>query len=1192
MKKAIKKITATVLCVIIMLGIAPLNGFVGLRFPKLHLPDFRSVFETKASAASNSGKCGNNMNWEYDEESATLTISGSGDMYDYYISSSYGDTTITTAPWSYLSETAKTVVVDGAIKSIGKAAFYNFVEITGLTINVHAAVSVSTVIDPSAFRNCSKLVNVVFPNSLTSIGEYAFEGCSSLTEITIPKNTLSADNFRKTTLNQNAFKDCINLTSITLSETVTNIVDGAFTNCNISTINVSENNTVFRVDGNCLITGTRLKLGSNSSVIPQDGSVVFIGDYAFSGLRSLTSVSIPDSVTSIGFYAFSDCYGLNNLTVSEGNTVYHSSGNCLIETASNTLISGCNNSIIPSDGSVTSINDYAFSGFIGLTSIIIPDCITYIGEYAFRNCYSLSSVTISGSVESICPYTFENCTGLTDLTISNGVTTIDEYAFNNCSSLEELVVPISVTAIEAGAFNGCTGLVDVTLPFTGNSRDATGYKAVFGYIFGFFSKSTGALVDDYDELAVDVYAKINNVQPGVWQFASKITAPNSGNNTYSYTYTSYYYYIPSSIRTVSITDVEIINIAAFMNCTNLTEVNLPEMTTTIADYAFRNNQSLLAIVFPESVTGIGNYAFMNCISLEDVEFNENIEYLGSGAFANCSSLEISFALTSKMRVGSDPFANSGIKELWISKDSNFGGSSYLPNLETVIYEEGTLYPAYFEHCNKLYSIQIPESAIEFPDLRWNDNLNQITLLGDNIPEIPYENLEGCAYIYNRGNWLYSRAGHKGVLYIDNYLVECDIPMSEFSIRNNTKSICKGALLGMTQSTTVIPDSVEYIGGGGALGWSIYDEYNYGAKIENLYLGKNLKTIMGGAFSRQTIIKKVYMQKKVTYIGKDAIPNGNYKIDLYYYGSPSDWDQITNECEALKNAHIHFWYRPDVSSVEILKMPDKTEYWTQELLDLTGMKVKINYTDGTYKIVSNDLEKTVYSYVYNEDPTPLTNATDNEYIKKTVSLQIVSYLSLQVTVRAIQPSNLEIVSMPRQLDYELEDEIDLTGLKLQIVYNNGTTRNITCGFNCDTQYLNHIGQQQVTVSFEGFSVSFYINVEVGSSHEHFFDEITTQPTCETPGSINYQCICGYNYSEDIPALGHSFSEWTAQDDGTKSRICEHCGKIETKIIYSGGGRSIPIDQLIDYIFYKIFKPIFALFKYDYHGKYDWDNRSLF
>ena len=135
--------------------------------------------------------------------------------------------------------------------------------------------------------------------TITGIGSSAFSGCTGLTSITIPDSVKS--------IGERAFYYCIGLTSITIPDSVTGI-----------------------------------------------------GYDAFYGCTGLTSITIGSSVTSIGSYAFCYCTSLKSITVAEGNTVYHSTGNCLIKTTSKTLIAGCKTSVIPADGSVTSIGDWAF----------------------------------------------------------------------------------------------------------------------------------------------------------------------------------------------------------------------------------------------------------------------------------------------------------------------------------------------------------------------------------------------------------------------------------------------------------------------------------------------------------------------------------------------------------------------------------------------------------------------------------------------------------------------------------------------------------------------------------------------------------------------------------------------------------------------------------------------------------------
>ena len=159
-------------------------------------------------------------------------------------------------------------------------------------------------------------------------------------------------------------------------------------------------------------------------------SVTTIGECAFSACSGLTSLTIPNSVTTIGGFAFRICSGLTSIVVEAGNTKYDSRDNCnaIIETATNTLLYGCNNTIIPN--SVTSIGEEAFRGCTGLTSVTIPNSVTSIGEDAFSGCSGLTSVTIGNSVTEIGNYAFYRCgAGLKNIIIPENVKQIGRNAF-------------------------------------------------------------------------------------------------------------------------------------------------------------------------------------------------------------------------------------------------------------------------------------------------------------------------------------------------------------------------------------------------------------------------------------------------------------------------------------------------------------------------------------------------------------------------------------------------------------------------------------------------------------------------------------------------------------------------------------------------------------------------------------------
>ncbi len=190
---------------------------------------------------------------------------------------------------------------------------------------------------------------------------------------------------------------------------------------------------------------------NNLSSVSIPNSVTTIGYQAFYGCNSLTSVSIPNSVTSIGYHAFSGCSSLTSVTIPGSLT-----------TIERGVFYGCSNlSFVSIPSSVTSIGSKAFQGCSSLTSISIPNSVTSIGSEAFNGCSSLTSVTIPNSMTTIGVQAFSGISGLKSVGIPNGVTSIEYGAFSGCSSLISVTIPGSLTNIDKYAFSGCVGLQEV-----------------------------------------------------------------------------------------------------------------------------------------------------------------------------------------------------------------------------------------------------------------------------------------------------------------------------------------------------------------------------------------------------------------------------------------------------------------------------------------------------------------------------------------------------------------------------------------------------------------------------------------------------------------------------------------------------------------------------------------------------------
>ena len=184
--------------------------------------------------------------------------------------------------------------------------------------------------------------------------------------------------------------------------------------------------------------------------IPPGGfnSVKNIEQYTLWGGSMLTSVTIPNSVTSIGNRAFHACRGLTLVSIPEGVTsIGEGAFSYCLDLSSVTI-----------PNSVTSIGNRAFWGCIGLTSLTIPDRITSIEEGAFQWCTSLNSVNIPNSVTNIGNDAFWGCDSLIYITIPNGVTRIGDGAFESCTSLTSVTIPDNVTRIGKVALKNCPKL--------------------------------------------------------------------------------------------------------------------------------------------------------------------------------------------------------------------------------------------------------------------------------------------------------------------------------------------------------------------------------------------------------------------------------------------------------------------------------------------------------------------------------------------------------------------------------------------------------------------------------------------------------------------------------------------------------------------------------------------------------------
>ena len=684
------------------------------------------------------------------------------------------------------------VIIPNSVTSIGKEAFYKCTALTSVSISNSATwiseyafyycTSLTSVDIPNsvtsigerAFYNCYRIKSLTLSNSVTSIGDCAFQYCQGLTSVILPTSL--------TSIGVSAFADCKGLTSITIPASITSISNSAFASCSGLT-SVTIPNSVTSIGELAFYYCTSLP----SVTIPT--SVTSIGNSAFSSCSALTSVTIPTSLTSISNGIFSDCSGLTSVyipnTVTEiGNRAFYSCEALASISIPNSVTSigedafaysGLTSAVIPT--SITSISTSTFDGCKGLTSVTIPNSVTAIGKRAFYSCTALTSVAIPNSVTSIGADAFGSCSSLTSVSIPNSITSISSGTFSWCG-LTSVTIPNSVTEIGEGTFRCCKDLASVTIPKSvtsigkyafGQCENLTEIRCTAttpptcgSWVFSTVYATCKLYVP---ELSVAAY-----VDADTWcNFSNILPIPNR-RFTYEYNDQTLTYMVldedagSCTVKSGSgVTgDLEIpatavdgtdnysvvsISENAFLGCSELTSVVIPNTVTTIENFAFHECFGLKSVTIPNSVTSIGWFCF-NRAGITTVNIPASVTTIDEAAFGGCQNLE-SITVDAQNEhfcsIGGVLFNKSA--NTIITYPTKKSGSAYIiPNSVSLIGTHA------FLSCLDLRTITIPSSvkSVGFRAFFDCQNLTDLVCLGTTPPacaEQAFLNLPDACVVY-------------------------------------------------------------------------------------------------------------------------------------------------------------------------------------------------------------------------------------------------------------------------------------------------------------------------------------------------------------------------------------------------------------------------------------------------------------
>jgi len=527
------------------------------------------------------------------------------------------------------------------------------------------AFHVQVEVKPGCYVDASTVTSVVFPETLTYIGNWNFYQLTSIHipagVTTIGSRAFGMEHVESITVDENnavydSRENCnaviwegideetgankvelvLGCNTSVIPDGVTHIGSDAFSACTFESIDIPASVTEI---GYCAFSNCEM----SSLLIPD--SVMKIGSCAFSGCDKL-SVEIPASVTYIGFGAFSGCV---DITIDEENQVYDSRNNChaiiekeYVDEASGEtfvkLLVGTSKTVIPSDVEV--IGSSAFSNCTALTTFEIPSGISVIENQTFYGCENLKEIKISDTVTYIGFGAFFGCSSLESIDIPSGVTTLGDAAFNGCTSLEEITLPLGISEIGSQTFYGCSKLKEIIVP--------SGVTYIGGKVFyGCNELASVTIPSSVEEIYEDAFDECSNklkicVEPG--SYAEKWAKEHNIGIEY----------IPArqgSVLTVENAKckVEILSVdesnptVAYMGSIDetATTIVVPD-TVTIGDVtykvvsigkgAFEESNVIKKVTVGNNVTTIEEYAFGWCTALEEVVLGASVQSISKDAF--------------------------------------------------------------------------------------------------------------------------------------------------------------------------------------------------------------------------------------------------------------------------------------------------------------------------------------------------------------------------------------------------------------------------------------------------------------------------------------------------------------------------------------------------------------------------------